>query len=247
LSSPPARNHLVVAAAIVIAGVLISASLFVAVGGAKTTTTTLTSITTITSTVTSTFTSTQIQTSTPPPGSVSDSVQGINGLTLRLTVNVSTSSSEVTVDAVAGDYNLRASAANVTAADMWSVPEQVLQSHFCTAGSPVGVSVAQGHYTPSNVSSAKFLIFINPAVTYTCTVQAPAPVGTYAFSPMSDAAVASGSCGSRVCGYDTTASDQLVASGSYVDGTLTGFAPGEYTVIAGDEWGNSLLAYFTVP
>ena len=57
---------------------------------------------------------------------------------------------------------------------------------------------------------------------------------------MSDAAMARGSCGSLVCGYDTTASDQLVASGSYVAGALTRFAPGEYTVIAGDEWGNAL-------
>jgi hypothetical protein len=193
-------------------------------------------------------TSTQVQTNALTLTSISNSVEGINGLTFRLTANISTSSLEVTVSAVAGEYNLQASAANVTAADTWSVPEQVLQSHFCTPPDrPVGVSIAQGHYTLSNVSSAKFLIFINPAVTYTCTVQAPEPVTTYTFSPMSDAAVARGSCGSLVCGYDTTASDQLVASGSYVGGALTGFAPGAYTIVAGDEWGNSLLAYFTVP
>jgi len=60
LSSQPVRSYLVIAAAIVIAGVLISASVFVAVGGAKTTTTTLTSMTTVTITVTSTVISTPI-------------------------------------------------------------------------------------------------------------------------------------------------------------------------------------------
>jgi hypothetical protein len=193
-------------------------------------------------------TSTQVQTNALTLNSVSDSVEGFNGLTFRLTANISTSSSRVTVRAVAGEYNLHTSPANVTAADMWSVPEQVLQSDFCTPpDNPVGVSIAQGHYTLSNVSSTKFLIFINPAVTYTCTEQAPDPVAVYTFSAMSDSAVARGSCGSQVCGYDTTASDQLVASSSYVSGALVGFAPGQYTIVAGDEWGNSLLAYFTVP
>jgi hypothetical protein len=176
------------------------------------------------------------------------SVSGANGLTFQLTVNFSISSSGLTVNAVAGDYNLHASPANVTAADAWSVPKQVLQSQFCIpADNPVAVSIAQGHYTLSNVSSAEFLIFINPAVTYTCTERAPSPVATYTFSPMDDVAMARGGCGGSICGYNTTVSDQLVVSGSYVHGALSGFAPGEYTVVAGDEWGNSLLAYFTVP
>jgi hypothetical protein len=176
------------------------------------------------------------------------SVSGANGLTFQLTMNLSDSSSGVTVDAVAGDYNLHASPANVTATDAWAVPNQVLQSRFCIpADNPVGISIAQGHYTLSNVSSAEFLIFINPTVTYTCTVRAPSPVATYSFGSMGDVAVARGSCGSSTCGYNTTVSDQLVASGSYVGGALSGFAPGEYTVVAGDEWGNSLFAYFTVP
>ncbi len=176
------------------------------------------------------------------------SVSGANGLTFRLTVNLSISSSGVTVRAVAGDYNLHASPANVTAADAWSVPKQVLQSQFCTpTDNPVGISIAQGYYILSNVSSAELLIFINPAVTYTCTERAPSPVASYTFSPMDDVAIARGSCGGSTCGYNTTVSDQLVVSGSYVHGALSGFAPGEYTVVAGDEWGNSLLAYFTMP
>jgi hypothetical protein len=176
------------------------------------------------------------------------SISGGNGLTFRLTVNFSTASSGVTVDAFAADYNLHASPANVTAADAWSVPIQVLQSDYCTpTDNAVGVSIAQGHYTLSNVSSAEFLIFINPAVTYTCTEQAPVPVASYTFSPMGDTATASGSCGGSTCGYSTTVYDQLVASASYVHGALSNFTPGEYTVVAGDEWGNSLLAYFTVP
>ena len=240
MKSPPTnRGYTRLAIAIIIAGVLVSATLYAAVSQGERT---------VTSISTSISTSTQVETSTLTLSPTSDSVEGINGLTLRLTVNVSTSSSGVTVSVLAGEYNLHASAANVTAAVTWSVPEQVLQSRFCTpADSPVGVSIAQGYYTQSNMSSAKFLIFINPAVTYTCTVQAPDPVTTYTFSPMSDAATVRGNCGSLICGYNTTASDQLVASGSYVDGALTGFPPGEYTVISGDEWGNSLLAYFTVP
>ena len=186
--------------------------------------------------------------STSTQSNATSSVSGANGLTFRLTMNFSTSSSGVTVSALAADYNLRAFPTNVTAAYAWSVPTQVLQSHYCTpTDNAVGVSIAQGHYTLSNVSSAHFLIFINPAVTYTCTEQAPVPVASYAFSPMSDTAMASGSCGGTACGYNTTVYDQLQTGSSYVHGALSGFAPGEYTVVAGDEWGNSLLAYFTVP
>ena len=53
MSSQPLRSYLVIAAAIVIAGVLISASLFVAIGGAKTTTSTTT--TTVTTTAKATY------------------------------------------------------------------------------------------------------------------------------------------------------------------------------------------------
>ena len=53
MSSQPVQSYLVIAAAIVIAGVLISASLFVAIGGTKTTTVTSTVTTTSTATCTS--------------------------------------------------------------------------------------------------------------------------------------------------------------------------------------------------
>ena len=59
LSSQPVRNYRVIAAAIVIAGVLIAASLFVAVGGAKTTTYTRTDTDISTATITSEHTVTQ--------------------------------------------------------------------------------------------------------------------------------------------------------------------------------------------
>jgi hypothetical protein len=269
------RGFTRLAMAIILAGVLVSATIYATVGQTprtltgtitntltgyitETESTTLTvsnpsaATTTILITTTSFRTTTVIQTVTSATTSTQsgtvNSVSGANGLTLRLSVNISTSSSGVTVSGIAGDYNLRASATNVIAADAWSVPKQVLLSHFCAIiDSPVGVSIAQGHYAPSNVSSAKFLTFINPAVTYTCTEPAPDPIATYTFSPMSDVAIARGSCGSTTCGYNTTASDQIVASGSYVGEALSGFAPGQYTVVAGDEWGNSLLACFTVP
>jgi len=80
LSSQPVRSYLVIAAAIVIAGVLISASLFVALGGATRTTTT-TETTTLTSTVQqtpptiviggATFTYTQWNSSTPSSFTIS--------------------------------------------------------------------------------------------------------------------------------------------------------------------------------
>ena len=59
-------SYVVIAAAIVIAGVLISASLFVAIGGAKTTTIS----TTATATTTSTTTVTDVTTTTISPSNV---------------------------------------------------------------------------------------------------------------------------------------------------------------------------------
>jgi hypothetical protein len=54
LSGQPTRSYLTIAAAIILAGVLISASLFVAVGGAKTSITTTTEMSVSTTTVTDT-------------------------------------------------------------------------------------------------------------------------------------------------------------------------------------------------
>ena len=78
LSSQPVRSYLVIAAAIVIAGVLISASLFLAVGqGMKTeTTTTVTDTSTLTTTITATATN---NTTTTAANKAPASINGCGG------------------------------------------------------------------------------------------------------------------------------------------------------------------------
>ena len=60
-----------------------------------------------------------------------------------------------------------ASTNNVTAASDWLVALGYLDGAPCWVnGFTVGFAIAEGHYTPSNVTEAKFLDLVNPGVTY---------------------------------------------------------------------------------
>jgi len=157
-----------------------------------------------------------------------------------LELNSSRIASGAAVGISVSDYNPSPMVLNISKGASWAV------NGLATGGCPslyypFGIAIFQGRYTSANVSQAVPLE-IFPLVA--CPMLVLYITG-YLFQPMSDNATvlpgteeAPMSTGISVSGtYNMTAS-QLNKS--------TLFTPGTYTVVAGDEWGNLVFAYFTV-
>ena len=94
-----------------------------------------------------------------------------NYLNLQLSLNTSTSSGTFTVSVITDEYNPLNSPINVTAADSWLVTLNGLNGAPCWVDDwPVAFGIASGHFTTSNVTSAKFLDLVNPSTTYNCPI-----------------------------------------------------------------------------
>jgi hypothetical protein len=186
----------------------------------------------------------------PTPTALTNSA---NNLQLQLYLNSSSSASGFAVSVTVDDYNTLASTNNVTAANDWLVALSYLDGAPCWVnGFTVGFAIAQGHYTSSNVTAAKFLDLVNPGTTISCPLYLGYgnPTG-FLFLPMSDTADSYG-CNQQRCmsgGASTglTTSSWGAATGYWDQGgAFMSFPRGTYTVLGEDEWGNSALAYFTV-
>ena len=177
-------------------------------------------------------------------------------LQLQLSLNASSSSeSGVAVSVSVDEYNTLDSTNNVAAANNWLVAINSLDGAPCWSdGFTVGFAIAEGYYTSSNVTAAKFLDLVNPGATYSCPLYLGYgnPTG-YLFRPMNDTAASYGCVGvSPSCPAGSASTGLTSASWGPVTGywnqggSFTSFPRGTYTLVAGDEWGNIVLAYFTV-
>jgi hypothetical protein len=189
---------------------------------------------------------------------VSNSVTSIadfgNSLQLRLYLNASSTPTDgVLVSVFVDEYNPLGSTVNVTAMNKWVVPLNYYNGAPCWVdGFTVGFGIVEGYYTSSNATAAKFLDLVNPATTYNC----PQYLGYgnaqgFLFQPNSDTAASYG-CGESRCFTGQASTGVTAHSWGPVagywnqGGAFTGFPRGVYTVLAEDEWGNSVLAYFTI-
>jgi hypothetical protein len=213
----------------------------------ETTTETLTSSANSSSTIASSTSTSTISAQTATTAS-----NPSNGLELRLYLNASSSSAiGVNVSLFADVYNPSSSTANVTSANDWVVALNGSDGVPCgDEGQTVGFAIAEGYYTPSNVTSAKLLDLVNPGATYVCPLYFGygSPTGDL-FQPMSDSGTSYGCIGVSPClAGDATATYDPVPvtiTGYWSPGdTFTGFSGGRYTVLAEDEWGALALAYF---
>ena len=189
-----------------------------------------------------------------PTRSATSVTNPTNDLELRLSVNASsTTGVSVFVDA----FNPSSSAANVTSASDWVVPLTGNNGAPCGddtyAQNPtVGFAVAEGYYTSSNVTEAMLLDLVNPSVTYSCSLYLgyANPTG-FLFQPLSDMAASYG-CNQQRCMSGSASTGLTTSSGTpgtgYWNqrGTFISFPRGTYTVLAEDEWGDIVLAHFTV-
>jgi DNA-binding transcriptional ArsR family regulator len=198
----------------------------------QTTPSTMTGATTITTTITSTATVEL----TLRTAAVTDSM---DNLQLRLSLNVSSSMSGVTASAGAYEYNILSSTNKVAGADERPFALNGLNGAPCWAvGYPVGVGIASGYYTSSNVTAATPLDIPppSPGVTYGCPIPGEFnDAAGYLFQPMNQTATSYG-CAVSSCPTESVGAEVI----------FTSFPRGVYTVVAEDEWGNLALAYFTV-
>ncbi len=232
LTVQPSRNYLAVASAIVIAGVLISASLFLAIGSPTTTTTVL-------STVTVTTTTTQLcgdQVGNSTNVSISNCQLGITlligikdgilspGANETFSVSLSNDWATTNVAVLHGDIS---TLHHINESNPSSLVD-VLPPTFCHPNVPVWIIVYNESGLPVQLNNA-FPSVVSCSGTATGT--------TYQFSPF-QTLTQTFSVGGNWHSSNATA--------PWEDATYSQFSPGQYTVLAFDEWSQPITLSFTV-
>ena len=178
-------------------------------------------------------------TETTKPGSAV--VSSPNGLNLSLSVGPTLVSPGQAVSVAIDEWNTLPTENTVPGASGWSI--QGLTLGPCWINPPIGIEVAQGFYTYSNVSSARALQLSKPGVYY---CPAMLLVSSYSFEPNSDTAWLVGSCSPDPCFADSENSTTSITGYWTAASTFSNFTTGEYTVVGGDEWGALAILHFTV-
>lgn len=112
---------------------------------------------------------------------------------------------------------------------------------------PEGIAIFEGHHNSADLSGLNDLRIFDPDLIYLGPI--PIPVSSYRFKPQSDV------CDLFVKGNPTPAlSEMSLKSMIVINGYWSAdnpalfnfFSPGEYTVVAGDNWGKLVILYFIV-
>jgi hypothetical protein len=197
----------------------------------------------ITTTPTPAMTTTLITTQTS-----SSTTTDINGLSLSLSTDRTTYQPSQDISITVDEANTLSEINNVPVSN--NRPYSGLQAAPCDYISPYGIAVFQGNYTASTFSAGTPLTLYDPHVARLC----PTIFGitSYSFQPSSDmAAVIEGSNpsptnSSQQMKYELTLNGYWPDDNYSSNSQLTNFAPGVYTVVAGDEWGDLVVVHFTV-
>jgi len=270
LSGQSSRSYLVIAAAIVIAGVLISASVLVAIGGTTKTTTT---------TTTKTSVSTSTATVTGNPSGTMTMVSSSSGLELEVDLNATVTAPGGAIGAQLTLFNsldqnlslVLSYPANSTISDWNSYDTDCGGSFFY---SMIGYALFQGYYSASNISLAGSPLQLGPQLVTSCIMMANPD--SVVFLPDSNTGVlyspfwpdgnpeqitmsaSTGSClstspGSYSCGVSKGLSGywNTTAAITLQDATIGSpyfryFSPSEYTLAVQDMWNQTVYVHFHV-
>lgn len=104
---------------------------------------------------------------------------------------------------------------------------------------PFGFAVFQGAYGIRNATSAVALPLQPPGAFYSCPIALAGGASTR-FAPLANITLST-----SFAGYYTSGYTELPGGGT-APGVLHHFAPGEYTVVVGDEWGHAQFLHFRV-
>lgn len=216
MAAQSARSYLIIAAAIVIAGIFISASLFVAVGEAPRTSTSISTVESIT-TVTTYYPST--------PGSSVVYSNITSGIQLSAIISPSTSGFGQNFTVVAIVRNVLTVSIQLNATGLDNPAYGPCQQAIAT-----GINVYSGYYTRANISEASPLSLYNPSLIYTCPTESTT---RYDFSP------GNGVVETSVISGDWVGSAQNYTFNKYLP-------PGTYTVVVFDAWDQTAIGYIQV-
>ena len=168
-----------------------------------------------------------------------------NGLSLSLSLNMTTYRPGQEVSIVLDVKNTWPETNHVPVSNNW--PYSDLASGQCDLGAPYGIAIFQGDYTSSNFSTITPLALWDYSLVVPCPVEIP--VNYYVFEPLSDIATAFSSEASFP-NFNEAINFELTETGYWAgtrpNVTKHNFAPGVYTVVAGDEWGALVVLHFTV-
>jgi len=193
-------------------------------------------------------------TSTPQNTLVTTSFGGVNsasskssdGLSLSLSLNATTYQPGQPVTIVIDETNTLPKTNNVPTSNKW--PLTALGVGPCgPINYPFGIAVFKGNYTSLNVLSMTPLKLYNPTAMYSCPAMLSG-ISTYEFEPLSDSAAIFQNSGTSPV-LTENMNSEIHSTGYWVTNpneTLTDFDPGVYTVVGGDEWGDLVVAHFTV-
>ena len=119
----------------------------------------------------------------------------------------------------------------------WRVQNLSMGPCFAYTAYPYGIAVYQGRYAIDNISSAKSMAIYAPGI-YHCPSESIA--NSFTFKPLQNASSYVDLRGFWTAGVTPN------QYGGFTEGVLYPFPPGEYTVVAGDEWGHVAILYFQV-
>ena len=178
----------------------------------------------------------------------SGSSKSANGLILSLSLDAKTYQQYQDVSITIDEKNTLSKTNRVAAADKW--PVRGLTLGPCSQGSPFGVAVYQGDHNSRSISALTPLVIFTPNALYHCPAFAWGEGSSYDFYASSDIAAIRYSCDPPCTeSYDTQLYRELSLThywdGSYPS-TIHSFEPGDYTIVAADEWGNMVILHFTV-
>lgn len=123
----------------------------------------------------------------------------------------------------------------INASGSWALSQDRLWGKACTSGWPIGLGLMQGHYTQDNYTLGTLISIPHPEEY--CPVQSATP-SEFLVEPYSSKAVVTVNGGPEI--WVLQSSLALSRSGSVI------FAPGVYTAVLADEWGDVLTANFLV-
>lgn len=129
---------------------------------------------------------------------------------------------------------------NLTVADQWAIQQSLLRGSACASGWPIGIGVMQGHYTQSNYTLGTLIPMPHPLTS--CPVAPPPQFILLYPPPHSSQALASVNENPVHWLLQT----ELVFGGRSPGTASQTGAPGVYTAVLADEWGDVLTASFAV-
>lgn len=179
-------------------------------------------------------------------GAKSTTTEAASGLLLGLSISQTAIGPGQTVGITVYERNSLGVVNKVPASDRW--PVKGLGVGACgPLNLPVGIVVFRGNVSVSEAPGEQPLQLYEPGA-YACPMILSG-IDAYVFQPMSSEAQVVGSCSPNPC-LTLDVSSTVDARGywgtTFLQSSFTDFAPGIYTVLAGDEWGDVAVLQFSV-